>query len=140
LPYSILVYSNILCFGYGITQNLVDAIYWAKGSKVHNFPGFGLFVAQHSKQSTLSLSGKELAFVMTEGIAFEFGINRKPSYSKAFEKYVIAAEGDISSAMVVVGKMYKIGIGVKYDLRESQKWCLKAVVLLNFHGIREIGM
>jgi TPR repeat protein len=139
-------YSIILCFGYGTTQNLIDAIYWSKRSKMQSNIHFASKIAFDSKvkrfytKSQLNLREKKLAVAMAEGIAFEFGMERKQSYPQAFLKYKIGAEGGISSAMVVVGKMYKSGIGVEYDLRESRKWFLRAADLGNFHGIREIGL
>jgi TPR repeat protein len=133
-------YSMILCFGYGTTQNVIDAIFWAKRSKMRNNVHFTLTMNEFHQKSTLGLKQKQLAVTMAEGIGFEFGIECKQSYSKAFRKYLSGAEGGVSSAMVVVAKMHRIGVGTKYDLRESRKWLLRAADLGNFHAIREIGL
>jgi TPR repeat protein len=53
-----------------------------------------------------------LRSVLFEGIAFELGVGRKIDYGKAFERYKIAADHGITSAMVWVGLMYKIGQGL----------------------------
>jgi hypothetical protein len=80
---AMLEYSIILCFGYGTTQNLVDAIYWAKRSKPKFKINSSRRIEKYFKHSSLSLREKNLSVSMAEGIGFEFGIEKEQSYSKA---------------------------------------------------------
>jgi TPR repeat protein len=77
---------------------------------------------------------------MAEGIGFELGIGREQNYRKAVERYKIAAEHWIESAMVRVGLMYKIGQGCESNLGEAVMWLERAADLGDRYGIREIGL
>lgn len=78
-------------------------------------------------------------YIVILGDMYSFGLGKGQNFSKAFERYSVAAELGNLEAMCDLGYMYLVGQGVEKDKSQSSYWYKKSADLGYVHSMRDIG-